>query len=76
MDDADKAKEIEVQHRDRAIKQALDKPDRNYGEQPDIVDGVHYCIDCAEVISDERLAIKPDAVRCVWCKTLWENNNA
>ena len=72
MDDVDKAKELEMQHRDLALKEALAKPDHDYGEKPDVVDGVHYCIDCGEPIPEKRLEIKPESVRCVWCKTIWE----
>ena len=74
MDDLDRAKDLEMHQREQAIKKALSTPDHDFGEQPDIVDGIHYCIDCAEEIVTERLQIKPDAVRCVYCKKIWEQN--
>ncbi len=42
------------------------------GEVPDIDEnGVRYCLDCAEIISPERIAAAiPDPVRCVDCQNI------
>jgi DnaK suppressor protein len=42
------------------------------GEVPDIDEnGVRYCLDCAEIISKERIAAAiPDPVRCVDCQNI------
>lgn len=74
MDDLDRAKTLEIEQRQRAIQAALNAPDHDYGEKQDIVDGIHYCIDCGNDIPVERLAIRPSAVRCVDCKEIWEKD--
>lgn len=74
MDDLDRAKELEMQQRDESLRETLARPDHDYGEKADIVDGVHYCIDCCEPIPLMRLAVLPGALRCVDCKQDWENN--
>ncbi len=47
------------------------------GEVPDIDEnGVRYCLDCAEIISPERIAAAiPDPVRCVDCQTIVDKRN-
>ena len=74
MDDLDKAKNLEMQQREQALQQTLSAPDHDYGETPDVVDGIHYCLDCGTEIPDARLAIVPHAVRCVDCKEFWEQS--
>ena len=72
MDDLDRAKDLEIMQREQALKNARERPDHEVGEKPDIVDGIHYCIDCGNDIPQARLDIKPESVRCVECKEVWE----
>jgi len=72
MDDADRAKQLEMQQRQRAIDNALSEPDHGWGESQLTVSNEIVCIDCYDPIPKERLAIKPDACRCVDCKEVWE----
>lgn len=76
VDDADRAKVLEMRERQQSILNQLATPDHAPGEKPLIVGGEHYCLDCAEPISKERLKAHPGAVRCVSCKSLWEKENS
>ena len=70
MDDADRAKVIEQQHREAALEAALSaqvKPAQHLDEV-----GRPVCIDCRTLIPQERLNAVPDAARCVVCKTVHE----
>lgn len=75
MDDVDRAKEREMLHRKLALDAQLNKPDCSPGEEPFEIEGVRVCLDCFEPIPSARLKAKPDAVRCVDCKTIWEKKN-
>lgn len=75
MDDLDRAKDVEIMQREQALQKALERPDHEIGEQQDMVDGICYCIDCGNEIDERRLKIKPESVRCVDCKEIWETNN-
>ena len=75
MDELDKAKELEMQQREEALRNVLSQPDHGINEQPWIEDGVRLCLDCGDPIPLMRLKIRPDAVRCVDCKTVWEKKN-
>jgi len=70
MDDADRAKEREMAHRDRALANELAA--HMESEPPLIIDGRRCCIDCEEPIPEERLAARPDSVRCIECKQIKE----
>lgn len=69
MDDLDRAKDLEMMQRDIALKNTLN---RHQDKQQFDEAGNVICIDCAELISPKRLAAKPDAARCVDCKTAHE----
>ncbi len=75
MDDLDRAKELEMMQRKAAIEAVLNSQDRSVGEEPIEIDGVRYCLDCYDPIPQSRLEVKPDAIRCVHCKEIWEENN-
>ena len=77
MDEADHAKRYERKDRQVNLDIALNKPDHNSGEaqQHDEHDRV-ICIDCKDLIDLLRLKAKPDAVRCIFCKTNWEKRQA
>ena len=66
----DRAKELEMQQRDVALKnhQAAAKQT----EPPLVIDGQRCCRACEEPIPAERLKASPDAVRCVWCQQDFE----
>lgn len=66
MDDVDRAKEREMQH--RAIALAAQLKAAMETETPCEIDGLRYCLDCHEEIPQERIAIRPESVRCVPCK--------
>jgi len=72
-DVVDHAKTLEMQQR----KAALDAQLNNHPEpaQDKDEDGNVYCLDCVNLISEERLAAKPDAARCIECQTLLEQRN-
>jgi len=74
-DDVDRAKDLEMMQRKNALDDVLSKPDRNAGEQQLFINDEVCCIDCYEPIPQERLQIKPDAVRCVYCKEIWEKTH-
>jgi DnaK suppressor protein len=74
MDDLDRAEQLAQQQRDLSINAALQSGIET--EQPDEdEDGTRYCIDCGTVIPKERLAVRPESVRCVDCKQLKEERN-
>ncbi len=74
-DDVDRAKEREMMHRDLSLDAQLNKPECNPGEEPFEVEGVRVCLDCFVEIPAARLKAKPDAMRCVDCKEIWETRN-
>jgi len=68
MDDADRAKIIEMQHRRAAVEIAKTHP-----EPPQlIVNGIVLCMDCDAPQKENRLTAKPNAARCVECQTQHE----
>jgi len=73
MDDVDRAKQYEMQHRKRSLNAALSVPEKSADEKQ-AADGQSriICIDCQSVIPLERLNMRPDIVRCVDCKAAWE----
>lgn len=70
MDEADYAKELEMADRERALA-AQQSKSREY-EVPRERNGVRVCLDCGDPIDPKRLAARPEAVRCVWCKYIKE----
>lgn len=73
MDIIDDANESNQFHRDLAINQVLRS---RAAERPLVVGGIRYCIDCEEPIHDDRLRVKPDAVRCVDCQNAHDRREA
>ncbi|QEW05641.1 TraR/DksA C4-type zinc finger protein [Nitrincola iocasae] len=69
-DIVDHASEREQQQRDQALARRV-----VFEPMQDVFDGVVYCIDCGDQISQERLAAKPNAARCIHCQTTWERRN-
>lgn len=72
MDDADYSKQFQTEHEARSLRAQLEKPDHGPGETQLIINDEVCCVDCHDPIPAQRLAIKPNAVRCVECKELWE----
>jgi len=70
MDDADRAKLLEMAERERALQRTRARAAER--EPPLIIDGVRHCLDCHCRIPDERLAARAESVRCVDCKALKE----
>jgi len=64
MDEFDRAAAQEQRFRDRALAAQRTR----VIEKPDIENGIHYCIDCGDVIPLARLVAAPNAVRCVLCQ--------
>jgi len=65
MDDVDKAMELELQQRQRAIEQVV----RRVPETPLLNDDYQrICRDCGDVIHLMRLMVVPHAVRCMPCQ--------
>lgn len=75
MDDVDRAKDREMEHRELSLEATQAAPDKNPGEQQHVdKQGRVLCLDCDDVIPIKRLVAKPDAVRCIYCKEDWERN--
>ncbi|HHO59902.1 MAG TPA: TraR/DksA family transcriptional regulator [Thiotrichales bacterium] len=70
MDDLDRAKELEMQHRSIALKNQQSKAQET--ETPLEIDGVRCCLDCYQPIQEARLKARPESVRCIDCKTYKE----
>lgn len=67
MDIIDDAQEMAEFHRQQSIRIALNGRYRER-EQPLIIDGVRCCLGCEDPISEDRLRLKPYAVRCTACQ--------
>lgn len=72
MDDADRAKKLEVHQRHIALAAQQAKAADDDGAKPVMANGVAHCIGCGVVIPPERLKVRPNAARCVNCKTIYE----
>ena len=70
MDIIDQAQEFDQLFRDWALRRR--RLHREGNEEASIQ--LAYCIDCGFEITEERLKVKPDAVRCVDCQALHERN--
>ncbi len=66
MDDLDRAKEREMADRDKALQVQLQ--DGRETEEPMEINGIRLCLDCYEVIPEERIKARPESVLCVSCK--------
>lgn len=66
VDELDRAKALEMRERQAALARTLARGQER--EPPLEVDGVRVCLDCGEPIPPERLAARPQSVRCVECK--------
>jgi len=67
MDDVDRAKILEMRQRQEALARAQ-AADRET-EAPLVIDGQRCCRDCGQPIPAPRLAARPQAIRCIDCKT-------
>lgn len=68
-DAIDTAQHLDELYRESAIINAL----RHVNEEdPLIINGVRYCLDCEMPIPLKRLENEPKAVRCVSCQTIKE----
>lgn len=74
MDDVDIAKLREQEHRERALQ--AQRARARETEPPRERDGVRYCLACGDVIPAERLAARPQSVRCIDCQTLKEHTRS
>ncbi len=70
MDDADRAKDIEMGHRKAALSAQQARAKET--EPPMEIEGVRLCLDCYEEIPAARLEVRPESVRCVSCKSIKE----
>jgi len=70
MDDLDRAKDLEMRQRADAL--AAQQRRAQITDEPLMVNGQRLCLDCEEVIPAERLAVQPESVRCVPCKSIHE----
>jgi DnaK suppressor protein len=66
MDDADRAKELEMRERQAALERTL--AEGRETERPLVIGGVRCCIECGDPIPAARLAARPQSVRCTDCK--------
>lgn len=75
MDPVDEAKVLERGHRKAALDAALNTPEKDPDDEQILNDeGQVICIDCKNIIPSERVDIRPEAVRCAFCKITWEKN--
>lgn len=67
MDILDKAKTLEMADRQRALENH-----KRMAKEPDqlVVNDQVHCIDCEKPVNPKRLAIKPNAARCISCQSL------
>jgi DnaK suppressor protein len=72
MDDLDRAKDLELSHRKAALTHQQEQAAQDNDTNPLIIDGVRVCVDCREPIPEERLKARPEAERCIDCKTTKE----
>lgn len=70
MDDADRAKDIEMGQRKAALLAQQERAKET--EQPMVIEGVRLCLDCYVDIPVARLEVRPESVRCVSCKSIKE----
>jgi len=66
MDDADRAKVLEIAQRENALKRQLAAAEAD--EDQLHLNGVVVCVDCLDPIGAERLRVYPEAVRCISCQ--------
>jgi len=74
MDPLDRATQLEMDHRQRALEAQRSKAIET--ENPNDVDGVRYCLDCDDVIPRHRLEARPQSVRCIDCQNSKEKREA
>jgi len=70
-DDLDRAKDVEMQFRELSIDKTINGsqfPKQKLDENGRIV-----CLDCGDLLPQQRLDIEPKAARCVPCKEALEN---
>ncbi|MFD3263347.1 TraR/DksA C4-type zinc finger protein [Phenylobacterium ferrooxidans] len=67
----DDAQRFEAFRRDLALAAALAGERRR-----DVVFGVLVCADCDDPMEDERLAARPEAIRCLTCQEAHERRLA
>ncbi len=60
------------QHVSDALARNIKQHREQLTEPVHAVDGKHYCIDCDNQIRPERVAVAPDAPRCIYCQTATE----
>lgn len=66
VDELDRAKVLEMREREASLRRTLAAGRET--EAPRVIDGVRHCLDCGEPIDKERLAARPESVRCIDCK--------
>lgn len=69
----DLAQEVEQRQRDEALARFAEAVAAT--EPQLMIDGVRACLDCFEPLTKKRLEAKPDAVRCVECQALHEEQD-
>lgn len=68
MDNADRAKMIEMRERQTVI----DEHRRRDHAAAFMIEGMPHCCDCLGEIEAQRLAANPEAARCIECQTYYE----
>lgn len=72
MDDADRAKDIEMLEREHALARQRERAAHDDDGTQLFIDGVVCCVDCGEPVAPGRLAVRPHARRCLPCKQILE----
>lgn len=73
MDEADHAGIAETMERERAL--ANQRAAARERERPREVAGRRYCLGCGEPLQAQRIAARPESVRCVDCQEQSEQQN-
>ncbi len=75
MDEIDIAQEQERLIREHALFVTMMMVRKSTYDIPLKMDGIRCCLDCKDEIPEERLSVRPGAVRCVMCQTRKERTH-
>ena len=59
---------------DNALLMTMSMLKQRKYDMPLMQDGARCCVDCKDMIPDERLSVQPGAVRCVSCQSRRERD--
>jgi len=74
MDEIDIVQEQEQMIRDHALFVTMRILKQSKYEMPLMQNGIRCCVDCKDMILDDRLSVKLGAIRCVPCQARRERD--